>query len=337
MDLSHPCDQIANAPRRVHMSKCKFSYQGIPYQVVITKVKSHNNLNICFGDLHSNGEFSKKIVIKAYETAYANFNPNVYDGLIEEIDTHSKIENKIGCSNYFSHMLFHYYTDTCIGIIFDDFGITLDKTDLTRYSPKTKVLMCLQLINQINFLQSNDIYHGDLKPANICVRPNGEAILIDFGIAYLKEFYCVPKLKTKYNTTINSGSPEYLSIYLEFRAGKEYPKELFDKSQHYAVGGLVFGILINNPGLYFSKCLKIINGLKLPYENIDNLNLISRFKYFNEQFSKEICEFIGEELDKIPELNSFKPILLNMFEYDYQKRLNLDLIAEQIEQIDILN
>ncbi len=332
MDFSHGCDRIANAPRRINISKCKFTYQDIQYEVVIKKVKSHNNLKICYGDLNSNGEFNKKIVIKTYEpNDLFDFNQGFYDELVDEIDNHSKIESKIGYSNYFSHMLFHYWTDTYIGIIFDDFGTTLESIDLFDYSLKSKILIILQLIKQINFLQENEIYHGDLKPANVCITSDGQAVLIDFGIGYLKDFYS----NTIYNTTITSGSPEYMGIHLNYLSKKQYPKELFDKSQHFAISGLIFGILINNPKLYFSKCLNVLNLLKDPNENLRHLNFTNRFKYFNEKFSTIICEFIEEELEKNPSLTQFKPILLNMFEYDYKKRSSLNLIIEQIEQINI--
>lgn len=338
MGLSHPCDRIANAPRRINISRCKFSYENKSYNIVLNQVKSHNYIQICFGDLYINGKFSKQIVVKTYESNNTNdFDKDVYIGLIDEIEIHTKIESTIGYSNYFSHMLFHFWTDTFIGIIYDYFGTSLDKTDMTQYSSKCKIQMIQQIINQINFLQQNDIYHGDLKPGNICITSNGDAILIDFGIGYFKDFYCTPKINAKYNTTITAGSPEYKEIFLAYRAGKEYPKELFDKSQHFAIAGLIFGILINNPTLYFSKCYKIIKLLKSPNENLENLNLAERFKYFNEDFCSLMCDFISEQLDLIPPLNKFKTILLDMLEYDYKKRLNLDLIVKQIEEIDILN
>jgi serine/threonine protein kinase len=357
MDLLHLCGKIANAPRRVHMTRCKFMYQENSYEVLVDKIISHNYIKICFAVLYINNRFSKRVVIKTYEplsfrstrtsgtkrTSGAldyspeEFDPDLYSGLIDEIEIHTIIESKIGYSKYYSHMLFHYWTDKSIGIIYDDFGDTLCKTNMSMYSLGAKKKMLLQLINQINFLQQNEIYHGDLKPANICVTSNGDIVLIDFGIGYFKEFYCDTKLKTKYNTTITSGSPEYISIYLGYSAGKEYPKELFDKSQHFAIGGLIFGILVGNPELYFSKCYKIINLLKKSNEDLENLNPANRFKYFNEEFSKTICDFISKEFESKPELHSFKPIILNMFEYDYNKRLDLEEIINQIQKIDELS
>jgi serine/threonine protein kinase len=336
MDFIHQCEKIANAPRRINISRCEFNYENRSYHLVLHKVKSHNKIKIYFGDLYINGELSKQIVVKAYESLSLDlFDLDIYSGLVEEIQIHSMIESKIGYSNYNSHMLFHFCTETCIGIIYDYFGTTLDKTDLSKYSLKSRILMVLQLINQINFLQQNDIYHGDLKPPNICITPNDEIVLIDFGIGYLKEFYCDYKLQIKYNTNVAAGSPEYNSIYLEYHAGKEYPKELFDKSQHFAIGGLIYEILISNPSIYFKKCCKIMNMLKSPNENLENLNLPNRFKYFNQDFCKIICDFISQELDTKPELQFFKPIILNMFEYDYKKRLNLEEIIQQIQKIEL--
>jgi serine/threonine protein kinase len=335
MNLSHPCDPIANAPRRIHIEKCRFNYENKSYRIVINKLEIHNNLKICFADLYLNEQFNKKIVIKAYgSTNSKHLNQDLYNVLVDEIKNHSEIEAKVGYSNYFSHMLFHFWTKHHIGIIFDDFGTTLDKINITNYSLKYKIQMVSQLISQVNFLQENNIYHGDLKPSNICMGPDGNIVLIDFGIGYLEEYHSNKMLNIKYNTTITSGSSEYSKIYFEYCAGNEFPKELFDKSQHFAVGGLIFGILTNKPTSYFSKCLEILISLKNPNEKLEKLNLPNRFKYFNKQFSNAICEFISKELDTVPELIQFKPILLNMFEYDYTKRQSLNLIASQFEKIN---
>ncbi len=113
------------------MTRCKFSYEGESYKIVLHEVKSHNCIKICFGDLYINGQFNKQIVVKAYESISINhFDFDAYTGLVDEIEIHTKIESKIGYSKYFSHMLFHYWNETSIGVIYDYFGTTLEKIDI---------------------------------------------------------------------------------------------------------------------------------------------------------------------------------------------------------------
>jgi len=329
MSYSWVEESIEKIPRRIYLLNCKFDFNNISYTITVDKIKSHNKLNICYGKLIGSDGSDKQIVIKMYEQSNSQFDQDTFTNLLDEIELHGKIEEKIGYLSYSSHMLFFFATEQNIGIIFDNLGSQLDKINLNIFNFVTKKQMILQLLQQINFLQINDIFHGDIKPQNICVSLDGKLSLVDFGISYCKSYF--DNKETFYNTTWTSGSPEYGLIYCKQKAGDPYPKELFDKSQHFALAGLIFGILLNDPDIYFSKSLQLVNMLKSPNENLEILNLERRFRYFNEKFSLEIKQFIES---KIPEQHSeFTPILLNMFEFNYELRSSLDTIIKQIELI----
>lgn len=327
-------ERLKNAPRRIRLSCSKFDFNDISYNIVTQRIKTHNRLNICYGELEGSDGLIKQIVVKIYEQNGPHTDTDLFIGLIDEIEAHTKIELTIGFDGYQSHMLYWFATKHGIGIIFNDLGYPLDKIDMLQFDLKTKKLMCLQLVLQINYLQTNNIYHGDIKPPNICVRPDGNVALIDFGIAYFETSYNKPFVsQIYYDTTITSGSPEYAQIYRKQKNDEPFPKELFDKSQHWALAGLIFGILIDNPKLYFSKSFELIKTFKLPNENLEIGNLSKRFSYFNEEFSNCIKKFIEAKLPPI--YHKFKPIILNMFEYDHTKRAGLDVIIEQIKAIDL--
>ena len=53
----------------------------------------------------------------------------------------------------------------------------------------------------------NDVVHRDLKPENILVRPDGQPVIIDFGLALTKKSHRV----TYANLTATAGTPEYMA------------------------------------------------------------------------------------------------------------------------------
>jgi len=254
---------------------------------------------------------------------------------LDEIEVHAEIEKRIGYSSYPSHMLFFFATKQGIGIIFDNLGLQLDKTNLYMFDFKIKKLMILQLLLQVNCLQKNNIYHGDLKPPNICISVDGKLSLIDFGIAYIESTNdnTFELSNIHYNTTITSGSPEYKLIYEQQESKSPFPKELFDKSELWAIGGLIIGILLNDATIYFNKSLELLNLLKFPNENLETSDLSTRFSYFNQNFCDCIKQFINFNLSDC--YDQFKPIILNMFEFDHTKRETLENIIKQIELIDL--
>lgn len=323
---------LENIPRRINMFQSKFNFNDISYNVKILKFKEHNKLNIYYAELQSNVDKpNRQIIVKMYEELNKSIDEDIYMGLLDEIDAHWKIEKSIGYDSYPSHMLFYFVSLRGIGIIYDYLGCTFENVNLKQYNFKIKKQMILDLLSQVDLLQKNDIYHADLKPQNICIGNNGQLTLIDFGICYFKSYYT--NNESLYDTTITCGSPEFASIYLNDISRNTFPKEMFDKSQYFALGGLILGILLDEPNIYFTKSFEILNNLKHPNDNLEVSNLEKRFNYFNLDFCEKIKQFINLKLSE--PYSDFKSIILNMFEYDFNSRLSIDLIITQIEKIDL--
>ena len=79
-----------------------------------------------------------------------------------------------------------FYEDSTI--VIEEFidGITLrELIDKGKISSKQAYSIAVQLFNALKALHKNGIIHRDIKPENIIITPDGNAYLIDFGIARL--------------------------------------------------------------------------------------------------------------------------------------------------------
>ncbi|KAG8911513.1 hypothetical protein FRC01_005673 [Tulasnella sp. 417] len=82
----------------------------------------------------------------------------------------------------------------------------LRNRDVVRFleAKKNRDRICLRLIYEIaqglQYLHSQKIMHGSLKPSNILVQDNGSAVLSDFSLATLPTFY---SSKTRSNPRVN--------------------------------------------------------------------------------------------------------------------------------------
>jgi len=90
-----------------------------------------------------------------------------------------------------------------------------------------------QICDALDYLhsQSPPVIHRDIKPANIQITPNGQAVLVDFGIAKVYE----PHLKTTLGA--QAVSPGY-SPYEQYGKGKTDPR-----TDIYALGATLYTLL----------------------------------------------------------------------------------------------
>lgn len=82
---------------------------------------------------------------------------------------------------------------SCIAILFSFIeGNTLDKyleenknnKELTKLK---KLNICIELVEIIIILHKNKVYHRDIKPGNVMVKPDGSLILLDFGVSKISD------------------------------------------------------------------------------------------------------------------------------------------------------
>ena len=75
--------------------------------------------------------------------------------------------------------------------------------DKRRLSFETTIRLGLEVAEALHHIHQAGIVHRDIKPSNIIIRPDGQAVLTDFGIAFASS---LPRITREVN-----GTPEYMS------------------------------------------------------------------------------------------------------------------------------
>lgn len=93
-----------------------------------------------------------------------------------------------------------------------------------------------QIADALSFMHENRMLHLDLKPSNIMLRRNGEAVLIDFGLS--KQYTASGEPES--STRVGSGTPGYAPLeQANYREGKDFPVTM----DVYALGATLFKML----------------------------------------------------------------------------------------------
>jgi len=284
-----------------------------------------------------------KIIYRPIESI--NINNNYEKSFYNEINYNFFLEKNM--PNFRCNILYYYIKNAnsinCIeyGMFFDYLGETLEKFNISSLDISTKIKLIIDLLQQCIELNNLSLYHSDIKPDNICIQcldqntSEYQLSLIDYGILYGKKEY---NNVFEYNSTITSGSPEYYNINkLMENNSILFRKDLFDKSQHFAVAGIIFGIIIDNPYLYFNELYKNIkNNIKYSKINFDECDILIRFSPFKDPILLDgIKQFILDKLNKLNKINGFcikedydfvKDIIMNMLQIKHNERLSFDEI-----------
>ncbi|MFN6564062.1 MAG: protein kinase domain-containing protein [Nostoc sp. ChiSLP01] len=82
----------------------------------------------------------------------------------------------------------------------------LQKRDNRPISEKLAVDWLIELLNTLNEVHKQQLIHRDIKPSNIMLKPNGQLVLIDFGIARVNsETYEQKKLAGQGTRVVSDG------------------------------------------------------------------------------------------------------------------------------------
>ena len=93
-----------------------------------------------------------------------------------------------------------------------------------------------QIASALSYMHVHKMLHLDLKPGNIMLRRNGDAVLIDFGLS--KQYDEDGRPET--STTVGRGTPGYAPIeQANYREGKGFPVTI----DVYALGATLFKML----------------------------------------------------------------------------------------------
>ena len=117
-------------------------------------------------------------------------------------------------------------------------GGSLDKK--IEQNQKLSEKQCIELTKQIgsavSFMHDNMMLHLDLKPSNIMLKQNGDAVLIDFGLSKQYTENGEPETLTK----VGGGTPGYAPLeQISYRDGKGFPVTM----DVYALGGTMYKML----------------------------------------------------------------------------------------------
>lgn len=117
-------------------------------------------------------------------------------------------------------------------------GGSLDKK--IEQNQKLSEKQCMELTKQIgsavSFMHDNMMLHLDLKPSNIMLKQNGDAVLIDFGLSKQYTENGEPETLTK----VGGGTPGYAPLeQISYRDGKGFPATM----DVYALGGTMYKML----------------------------------------------------------------------------------------------
>jgi len=315
-------------------------------------------------------DYIKRVVIKKFRKS------SDYD--IEKHNAyklkHVFAEKNKNVVDYNKHF-FLFNDDVNLSIIYNYLGAKIRNDFIYGLTLKQKVSIMIQLFEQCIKLHNYCFIHNDIKPENIVIDfdDNGEPIIsiIDYGILY----YFPEDLNNgfDFNTTIWSGSPEYL-IIAELNKTEQFIniddniKNLFFKSQHFALGGIMIGILVDEILYYFDKIIKYVDVNEDEYmpirfmkydQNLLPLILGDIIKKLNQNsLISEQTMIPNKEKSNIPEklpvlwtknkdgsikkcskfenekyiFGTLKLIIYTMFEYDYKNRLSLDEILIELKK-----
>lgn len=117
-------------------------------------------------------------------------------------------------------------------------GGSLDKK--IEQNQKLSEKQCMELTKQIgsavSFMHDSMMLHLDLKPSNIMLKQNGDAVLIDFGLSKQYTENGEPETLTK----VGGGTPGYAPLeQISYRDGKGFPVTM----DVYALGGTMYKML----------------------------------------------------------------------------------------------
>jgi serine/threonine protein kinase len=127
----------------------------------------------------------------------------------------------------------YYAMEFINGMSLDD---TITKSPLGRLSTEQAIRLTQQIGAAISFMHSRKMLHLDVKPANVMVRADGKAVLIDFGLSKQYDESGQPES----STTVGGGTPGYAPLeQASYRDGHGFPVVM----DVYALGATMFKML----------------------------------------------------------------------------------------------
>ncbi len=201
---------------------------------------------------------------KAFALKIPN-NPERLDNLFREIGNWAKVSSH-------PNILTYYETVTHSGKtgFISEYIKTGSLTDWIKNSANLtlsqKLAMIDGILNGLEYLHSNLIFHRDLKPQNIFVKDN-IPLLADFGSA---KDYDFAEMQYAYGFTYKYAPPELVAIYDDFGIAAKYQITKFDDLWSVAI--IICEILVRQ--YPFSGMSKIMKAELRPFTKNTDQNII---------------------------------------------------------------
>lgn len=179
-----------------------------------------------------------------------------------------------------------------------EYGMTLSRYILLEKNPNEAELISIakDVFSAVQMFHENKIIHLDLKPGNIWLRPNKEALILDFGTARVID----DPIKSKQ-------PPMHTPGYAAPEQHKEFfhPNRIGVWTDYYGLGATLYALIDRSSPTPSSRLL----------QTEENMNLK---KFRSGQFSNEILSIVDT---------------LMQLEWEKRKELNLKKIIESFDFI----
>lgn len=113
-----------------------------------------------------------------------------------------------------------------------------------------KLCLVVQIASALDLAHKNNILHRDIKPSNIIVDKNGNAFLMDFGLAKSTEIE--DKSLTRSGEVL--GTPQYMAP----EQAKGLKRELDIRTDIYELGAVLYHLLTGNPPAHGENLIEIV-------------------------------------------------------------------------------
>lgn len=170
-----------------------------------------------------------------------------------------------------------------------------------------------QISDAVSFMHENHMLHLDLKPLNIMLRRNGEAVLIDYGLS--KQYTASGEPES--STRVGSGTPGYAPLeQANYREGKDFPVTM----DVYALGATLFKML---SGIRPPEASEILNEGFPAYE--------LQQKGVSDEFFLYLKSDVSHEKEPLP-VSSCIPAIVACFFFFPKALCRRDRISVEVTQ-----
>lgn len=147
-------------------------------------------------------------------------------------------------------------------------------------SPRDALGFAQKIAAPIAYAHRQGIFHRDIKPQNIMVKPDGEVVVVDLGIAIASAL-----TRITHNGHL-SGTPEFMSPEAVLNRGFD------ERSDVYSLGATLYRMLVGQP---------LFNGEVIQQLNYQTLNVIPAAPHvINPQVAESTSLLVMKALEKDP-------------------------------------